>query len=184
MKTNAPRLAACLALLLMFSLPAGAQDAPALPEGEGKELVGAVCSQCHGLRALFVYNGDDQKWEMLVHEMVAFGAQVTPQERDTIMKYLKATFSTERTAAGPDSAQLPSGKGQEVLQASCGRCHGLSLITRKRADRTGWEEILRRHTSEERVKLSSDELEALLQYLAANLGPSAAAAKPPTKNPK
>ena len=178
MKADIPRLVACLALLLSRSWPAGAQDPPALPDGEGKALVAMVCTQCHGIRPLFVYNGDDQKWEILVHEMVAFGAQVTPQERDAMMKYLKATFSTGRAAAERNAGQLPSGKGLGVLQASCGGCHGLPVITRKRAVRAGWDEILRRHTTEERVKLSPEDAEALLAYLAANFGPATGAVKP------
>lgn len=178
MKANVPRLVACLALVLSLAWPAGAQEPPALPDGEGKALVAMVCSQCHGIRPLYVYNGDDQKWEILVHEMVAFGAQVTPQERDTMMKYLKATFSTGRAAAARDAGQLPSGKGQGVLQASCGGCHGLPVITRKRAGRAGWEEILRRHTTEERVNLSPEDAQTLLAYLAANFGPATGAAKP------
>ena len=178
MKPNVPGLAACLALFLLFASPARAQEPPALPDGEGKALVATVCSQCHGIRPLFVYNGDDQKWEILVHEMVAFGAQVTPQERDTMMKYLKGTFSTGRAAAERDAGQLPSGKGQGVLQASCGGCHGLPVITRKRAGRAGWEEILRRHRTEERVNLSSENVEALLAYLAANFGPATGVGKP------
>ena len=178
MKPHLPGLTACLALFLALASPAGAQESPALPDGEGKSLVATVCSQCHGIRPLFVYNGDDQKWEILVHEMVAFGAQVTPQERDTIMKYLKATFSTGRAAAGRGAGQLPSGKGRSVLQASCGGCHGLPVITRKRAGLAGWEEILRRHRTEERVNLSAEDVEALLAYLAANFGPATGAAKP------
>jgi mono/diheme cytochrome c family protein len=178
MKANVPGLAACLALFLSFAWPAGAQEPPALPEGEGRTLVAMVCSQCHGIKPLFVYNGNDQKWEILVHEMVAFGAQITPQERDTVMKYLKATFSTER-AAGRDAGQLPSGEGRGVLQASCGGCHGLPVITRKRAGRAGWEEILRRHRTEERVTLSPEHAEALLAYLTVNFGRATGAAKPP-----
>jgi cytochrome c5 len=178
MKADVPRLVAYLALLLSLAWPAGAQDPPALPDGEGKALVALVCTQCHGIKPLFVYNGDDQKWEILVHEMVAFGAQVTPQERDAVMKYLKATFSTGRAAAERNAGQLPSGKGQGVLQASCGGCHGLPVITRKRAVRAGWDEILRRHMIEERVKLSPEDAEALLAYLAAAFGPATGAAKP------
>ncbi len=65
-----------------------------------------------------------------------------------------------------------------MLQASCGGCHGLPVITRKRAGRAGWDEILRRHKTEERVNLSPDDVEALLAYLAANFGPATGAAKP------
>jgi mono/diheme cytochrome c family protein len=172
-----------LAAVLVFAGTARAQESETLPDGEGKALVATVCSTCHGLKALFIYNGDDRKWEILVHEMVAFGAQVTPQERDTIMKYLKATFSTDRGSSPAASAPLPAGKGQEIVQGSCGACHGVALIARKRADRAGWESILKRHTSEERVTLSPEQLETLLSYLSTNLGTSSgAAAKPPAQN--
>jgi mono/diheme cytochrome c family protein len=170
MNAYAVRIAACLALVVTFAGSAGAQEEAPLPEGEGKALVARVCSTCHGLRALFVYNGDDRKWEILVHEMVAFGAQVTPEERDTILAYLKATFSSQRASAAGAGAQLPAGKGQEIVQTNCARCHGLSVIARKRADRAGWDTILRRHADEDRVKLSPDQMETVLSYLAASFG--------------
>ena len=179
MSSNLLMRAACLALPLLLASPVGGQEAITLPEGEGREVVGMACSQCHSLKALFVYKGDDRQWEVLVHEMVAFGTQVSPRERDTILAYLKATFSLERTAGGRDAAPLPSGKGRELLQASCDACHGLPLIARKRAGRAEWETILRRHTSEERVELSAAQTETLLEYLAASFGPSAGSVRPP-----
>jgi mono/diheme cytochrome c family protein len=160
-----------LTLSLPIASPAAAQEQEALPPGDGKALVSAACTPCHGLKALFVFKGDDRKWEILVHEMVAFGAPVTPAERDTILKYLQATFSTDRSTSSTAGSSLPAGKGQEIVQTSCVACHGTSLIARKRAERAEWESILKRHTSEERVKLSSEQLELLLSYLSTNLRP-------------
>lgn len=172
-----------LVLALSLRGAAAAQEAEALPEGGAKALVSAACSPCHGLRALFVFKGDDRKWGILVHEMVAFGAPLRPAERDTVLKYLKATFSTDRAASGTGGGSLPAGKGQEIVQASCGACHGFSLIAQKRAERAEWEAILRRHTSEERVILTPEQQELLLSYLSTNLRP-AAGGRPPAQNRK
>jgi len=177
MKPSATLLASCLALLLMAPRPGRAQEPMRaaekveLPDGEGKTLVGVVCSQCHNIQPLFVYSGDDRQWEILVHEMVAFGAQVSPRERDTIMAYLKKSFSSQRHGSGVGATPMPPGKGLEVLQSSCVSCHGMPLIANKRADSAQWQAILRRHTAEERVKLSAGQLQLLLAYLEENFGP-------------
>jgi mono/diheme cytochrome c family protein len=179
------RFSFALALLLLAASQAPAQEEAALPEGEGKALVGMICSQCHGLKPLFVYRGDDHRWEILVHEMVAFGAQVSPQERDTILAYLKASFSTDRGAgAGGESTLLPPGQGKELVQASCASCHGVPLIARKRADRAEWNAILRRHTGEGRVNLSAEQAETLLGYLTTNFGKLPDGAQALGKQPK
>lgn len=164
-------LASCLALMMMSLTPMRAQEQAALPEGEGKALVGVVCAQCHTIKPLFVYSGDDRQWEILVHEMVAFGAQVSPRERDTMMSYLKKSFSSQRHGSGVGAAPMPAGKGLEVLQSSCVSCHGMPLIANKRADAAEWQAILRRHTAQERVKLSAEQLQSVLAYLGASFGP-------------
>ncbi len=168
MKPNATVLAAGVVLLAWFAGPARAQEEVTLPEGDGKALTGAVCSQCHGLGPLFFLKADDRKWEILVHEMVSFGAQISTEERDAIMSYVKSTFSSDSARAGTGPTPLPAGKGREVLERSCDGCHGLSVITRTRVARTGWDAILRRHTAGRRVELSPEGAEALLAYLAAN----------------
>ncbi len=167
MTPRATVLAVSVASLVWFATPARAQDNVALPEGNGKAVTAAVCSQCHALDALFFYKADDRQWEILVHEMVGFGAQVSPEERDLILRYVTASFSTQPGRAATRVAPLPGGKGREVLESSCGTCHGLSLVAGKRASRAGWETILRRHLSEKRLELSPDRADALLAYLVA-----------------
>jgi mono/diheme cytochrome c family protein len=170
-------------LLLALVLPRSAraqERTSALPDGDGKPLVEAVCAQCHSLTPLFVYRGDDRQWEIVVHEMVAFGAQVSPQERDTIMAYLKSVFSTQRAAART-TEQLPPGEGRDMIRSSCASCHGVPLIAQKRADAAEWEVLLRRHLNERRVTLSPEQTKTLLGYLVANFG----RAKPaPAPNPR
>ena len=168
MKSNATVLAFAATLLLCVAGAARAQEDATLPEGEGKALVGAVCSQCHNLGSLFFLKADDRKWEILVHDMVSFGAQLSPDERDVIMRYLKASFSSDAGRAADGATSLPTGKGREVVEASCGACHGLSVVARKRAARPAWEAILRRHTTEKRVELSSADTDSVLAYLAAS----------------
>jgi len=150
--------------------PAVPQEPSPLPDGKGKELVAQVCSQCHGLQPLFFHRGDHRKWEMVVHEMVAFGAQVTPQERDEILDYLKTTFAAEPPESTRITSQLPEGNGREILQSSCVSCHGTAVITRKRADRAEWERILRRHTAEARVTIPAAQVDVLVNYLSTNFG--------------
>jgi mono/diheme cytochrome c family protein len=174
--------AGLLFVLLLGPRSVAAQEMDALPPGDGKALAGSACTPCHGLKALFVFKGDDRKWEILVHEMVAFGAPLTPPERDTVLKYLQATFSTDRSASGTAGTSLPAGKGQEIVQTSCVACHGTALIARKRAERAEWESIVRRHTSEGRVKLSSEQLETLLSYLSTNLRATGSGGSRPPQN--
>ena len=166
-----------LLLLPLLAGPAAAQERVPLPDGNGKVLVEEACSQCHDLDATFLYNGDDRKWEALVHDMVAFGARLTPAERDTVLEYLRASFSTDRVQGDRTAAPLPTAKGRDVMQASCIGCHGPTLIARKRLDRAGWETVVRRHATDNRVKVSPEEVDALLTYLAANFRPTAATTK-------
>jgi mono/diheme cytochrome c family protein len=154
--------------------PAAPQEPSSLPDGKGKELVAEVCSQCHGLRPLFFHRADARKWEMVVHEMIAFGAQVTPEERDDILEYVKTTFAAGPALSTRTAPQLPPGDGREILQSTCASCHGTALIARTRADRAEWEKILHRHTAGERVALPAAQLGVLLEYLVANFSGAAA----------
>ena len=66
-----------LALLIGLSIPAtaaaqrgGAQ--PSLPDGEGKNVVEATCTTCHGLRQIMGSAGyDADGWHDLIGTMVA-----------------------------------------------------------------------------------------------------------------
>ncbi len=166
-------LAATLVLLPPLAWSARAQETVPLPEGDGRARVEEACSQCHDLETTFLYNGDDEKWQVLVDDMVSFGAELTPQERDQVLAYLRMAFSTDRVSGDRTTTPLPTAKGRGVMNASCASCHGPTLVARKRVDRSEWEKVLQRHTGDKRVTLSPEQRDELLKYLSANFPPPA-----------
>lgn len=92
-------------VLVAGQAPQGAQGAraaqgraePALPDGNGKELVQTTCSKCHGLN--FVTNSwgyNRQGWEALFSSMVA----LPDDQRGVVAEYL-ATHFPEKSRPGP-----------------------------------------------------------------------------------
>lgn len=67
----------------------GRGQAPALPDGAGKEMVQTKCSACHGLNLITSWGGDTkQGWQTLFGTMVA----LPKDESDTIAGYLTTAF--------------------------------------------------------------------------------------------
>jgi virginiamycin B lyase len=68
-----------------------------LPEGNGKEVVQVICSQCHELSMVTNSGGNTRDgWKQLVSSMVAFRAE----RADTVAAYLAEHYSvTPRPAA-------------------------------------------------------------------------------------
>lgn len=84
-----------LALLTLVS-PALAGETAPLPEGEGKELVAEVCNGCHDTGRILAGKGQSaEDWRGIVLNMAGRGAQVFPDEIETIVRYLSTYF-------GPD----------------------------------------------------------------------------------
>ena len=85
---------ACLYLALTIGVGAQGrgQQAVQLPDGNGKELVQAACSTCHGLNLITSSWGNTQAgWGELLSSMVAL-----PKDRaDVITAYLAAHFPTK-----------------------------------------------------------------------------------------
>ena len=65
---------------------------PALPEGPGKELVEAVCTECHTLERVVAKRATKAEWQDKVLEMLQEDPDVTQQERDKIIEYLAKSF--------------------------------------------------------------------------------------------
>jgi cytochrome c5 len=75
--------------------PGAAQEktaAVSLPSGPGKELVESRCTACHDLERIATAKRTKNDWELIVNNMVARGATVTPDEARTILSYLVAQF--------------------------------------------------------------------------------------------
>ena len=73
-------------------LVAGQTPSRALPEGPGKELVEAVCTECHTLERVAAKRATKTEWQDKVLEMLQEDPDVTQQERDQIVEYLAKAF--------------------------------------------------------------------------------------------
>lgn len=73
-------------------------------------------------------------------------------------------------AAQTPAPTLPAGKGRAQLQRVCGTCHGIEVVTRMRAGKEQWSEIVDDMVSRG-ASGTSDDFELVVQYLAANFGP-------------
>src|SRR3990167_3171907 len=66
----------------------GQQGGPTdLPAGNGKELVAAVCTQCHALRLTTMQRNGRPGWKNVVERMVLIGMQLTSEETDVVVEY-------------------------------------------------------------------------------------------------
>ena len=113
------------------SLARGAQEPPALPEGAARRWSRGLFAMPRHQTALG-YNGDDQKWEILVTRgrLRRAGHHSGTGHDDEI---LKATFSTGR--AGQNATRATAlGKGQACCRLRVAAPRP-AVITRKRAGR-------------------------------------------------
>lgn len=70
--------------------------------------------------------------------------------------------------------------GFEQVKQTCTVCHSPMLITQNKADRDGWLEMIRWMQDKQGLWQLEPPLEnAILDYLAANYGPTAASRRPP-----
>jgi len=71
-------------------------------------------------------------------------------------------------------------QGFEHVKKTCTVCHSPMLITQNKADRDGWLEMIRWMQAKQGLwPLEPDVENAILDYLAANYGPTAASRRPP-----
>jgi mono/diheme cytochrome c family protein len=63
-----------------------------LPPGTGKAIVERSCQNCHGLKVITSKHASPGEWHSTVQLMVSRGAQVSPQEMQTVTRYLASHF--------------------------------------------------------------------------------------------
>src|SRR5262245_11350550 len=109
------------ALTLIATTPANAQGA--LPQGEGRDIVAVACTQCHALAPILAGREGPAGWKRHVHNMVLRGAQLTPSEADTVIRYLAANFGPGNAPPAKVALTLPAGAGKDLVEARCAACH-------------------------------------------------------------
>jgi len=87
-----------IGLLAMLGAAMAASAQVNLPEGEGRELVMRVCTQCHGVDHVVRFRLSKEKWTKEVDDMADRGAQGTDEQFARIVAYLAKNFGPEKKA--------------------------------------------------------------------------------------
>jgi cytochrome c5 len=89
------------------STPAPAKAVVELPEGDGKAIATENCQACHKLTNLTKAHKDLDDWKETVQTMIDRGANVSPDQVDTLVQYLAKNFGP-KDATAPVPAATPS----------------------------------------------------------------------------
>lgn len=167
--SNAGWLAAFL-LVASGQLHAQASPSP-LPAGDGKQLVAVACTQCHGLRPIVMLRDGPAGWKGFVQDMVLRGAQLTPEEADTVIQYLSKSFGpvSAPAKAGAQPTSLPAGSGKELVESRCTLCHGLEKITGEKRSKEEWSGTVK-NMVERGLSATPEEIQTMTSYLSAQFG--------------
>src|SRR6266849_2856616 len=85
--TTGRRIASCLTILTFYAIAACVQG-QTLPEGDGKDLVQAVCTACHEASNFTTKHMTKPQWQAKVLEMLQECPDVDQQESEKIADYL------------------------------------------------------------------------------------------------
>ncbi|MEE8348415.1 MAG: hypothetical protein V3R94_02520 [Acidobacteriota bacterium] len=83
-----------LPLLARVQQPGG-EAADSLPEGNGQALVSASCVGCHSLETSVNRGRSREEWVTTINDMVSRGAQISPEDADTITDYLAEHYGVD-----------------------------------------------------------------------------------------
>lgn len=78
-------------------------------EGTGRELVEAVCGQCHALSIVTDSRRTREEWERVIDQMIRLGAPLYGDEKQVIVDYLSEHPRDDATAPGA-SGRDPAAK--------------------------------------------------------------------------
>jgi mono/diheme cytochrome c family protein len=85
-----------LGLMIAHSLsaqpPAAMPDARVPPPGPALDLIDKQCSACHTTATVFAQRKSADDWASTVQMMVDRGAELKPEETDTVIDYLTKNF--------------------------------------------------------------------------------------------
>ena len=148
---------------------AQAQNAPALPAGEGRDIVAVACSQCHALTPLTGMRDGPAGWKRHVYNMVIRGAQLTPRDVDTVLQYLNANFGPGQSLPPAKPVMLAPGAGKELVETRCTLCHDLERVTAAKRQKRDWPGVVA-NMFDRFGHSAQDEASVISAYLAANYG--------------
>ena len=161
-------------LSISLTVPTYAQSpANSLPPGTGRDLVATACTQCHGLRLIVSLRDGPVGWKHFVDDMILRGAQLTPQEADSVTQYLAKNFGpgTSPMQSGLKSEALPSGDGEKLVGSHCALCHDLGRITTVGRSKEEWNNTVGNMMARAGTNVASQqEILTMASYLTTNFG--------------
>jgi cytochrome c5 len=161
-------LPALVALAIAAAVaPSRAQNANPLPPGEGRDLVAAVCSQCHYLGTIAKIRDGAAGWRVYVDNMVLRGAQLSEPEIDTVVKYLALNLGPGMNLPPAKPVTLPDGAGKHLVETECSVCHDLERVAVVKRDQRAWPAIVADMVAWG-APATPGEAETIADYLATN----------------
>ena len=112
-----------------LALGAAIQAPPELPEGSGKTVLETACVSCHGSDVIAKREGlRSESWMMIVEQMKQYGANITGDQSEVLVRYLADNF----------------GEGRKILDTSCTTCHGLNEVKKFQGfyKRDDWKDVV------------------------------------------
>ena len=155
------------ALALVATTQANAQGP--LPQGEGRDIVAVACTQCHALTPILAGREGPTGWRKHVHNMVLRGAQLSPTEAETVIRYLAANFGPGAAPPGKVAVTLPAGAGKELVETRCTLCHDLERVAVVKRPRQHWPAIVANMVGRG-ATATPEEAGTIATYLAAQFG--------------
>lgn len=163
---------ALAAALLAAASPVRAQQpqGPALPPGDGRDVVAVTCTTCHGLQTVLQLRESADGWRSLVNYMVMHGAPMTQEQADQAVSYLATNFGPGVNVPKPATeVTLPDGPGKDLVANNCVVCHGLDRIAAARRTPSDWDSVLSRMQFLG-APVSGDDKKTIEAYLDTNFG--------------
>lgn len=157
-------------------------NAPAVnpfPDHPGREIVAVACTQCHGPNVFTQLRMGDKAWRAQIYDMILRGAQIGPDDIDTAVKYMVASYGPGVPFPGqqPAKVTLADGAAKSLVEGGCALCHGLDRVVAAKRTKEQWQTIVNRMIYFG-SPLSGDQVSSVVDYLAANYGaPQTASAK-------
>jgi cytochrome c5 len=155
-------------------------NAPAanpFPDHPGREIVSVACTQCHGPNVFTQLRMGDTAWRNQIYDMILRGAQIGPNDIDTAVKYMVASYGPGVPFPGQQPAQvtLADGAAKPLLEGGCALCHGLDRVVATKRSKAEWQTIVNRMVYFG-SPISGDQVGSVVDYLAANYSPPQTAA--------
>ena len=140
----------------MLAAAALAGDAARLPEGNGKKLMQAACSACHGLEPITSKRLSRQRWQVLVLGMADSRASLSKADEAELVEYLTKNFGE------PD-------RGKELVEEICSLCHEWERVKEQHLSRDQWAGVIKGMIFEG-APVTEEEFDQIVNYLARHYG--------------